>query len=171
MKSTKNVKRHFAMSLIDGRTIILTREILTNPDYRVISESLAKELDSGNKDWRKVAFELRQRDSMNLEELVKRAEQEKVKNMRKSPVTRENVEQFETKLTEEEIGEVFDGNGVPEEKVGEEKQKSEESDEKKKTSGKKSSKNKATEKQKSEEADEGQGEPDGDPAGAESLDI
>lgn len=109
MKNTSNVKRYYAMSLIDGRVVIATRELLTNPDYRVVSEQLARDVESGKRDWKKVAFELRQRDNMNQSELVRRAEQEKVKNVNPSPVTRENVEQFETKISEEEIGEIYDG--------------------------------------------------------------
>ena len=66
-------------------------------------------------DWKQIAFQLRQRDSMNPQELMKRAEQEKVKNLRPSIVTRENVEQFETKISEQEVGEVFDGKAPGEE--------------------------------------------------------
>ena len=109
MKNRRNVKRYYAMSIVDGRTAIATRELLTNPDYRIVSEEIANKVERKLIDWRKVAFELRQRDSMNPAELIKRAEQEKVKNLRVSPVTRENVEQFETQIGEDEIGEVFDG--------------------------------------------------------------
>ena len=109
MKTTKNVKRYYAMNLYDGRIAIATRELLTNPDYRMVSERIAREVESGKLDFKEVAFQLRQKDSMNPSELLKRAEQEKVKNLRPSVVTRENVEQFETKLSEQEIGEVFDG--------------------------------------------------------------
>lgn len=115
MKNTENVKRYYAMSLIDGRILLVTRELLTNPDYRVVTEQLAQEVESGARNWRQVAIELRRRDSMKPDELVKRAEQEKVKNMRRSVVTRENVEQFETKISEDELGEVFGGEGAPEE--------------------------------------------------------
>ena len=109
MKNRRNVKRYYAMSIVDGRTAIATRELLTNPDYRIVSEEIANKVERKLIDWRKVAFELRQRDSMNPAELIKRAEQEKVKNLRISPVNRENVEQFETQMNEDEIGEVFDG--------------------------------------------------------------
>ena len=109
MKTTKNVTRYYAMNLYDGRIAIVTRELLTNPDYRVVSERIAQEIESGKLDWKDVAFQLRQRDSMNPSELLKRAEQEKVKNLRPSVVTRENVEQFETKISQNEVGEVFDG--------------------------------------------------------------
>ena len=109
MKNRRNVKRYYAMSIVDGRTAIATRELLTNPDYRIVSEEIANKVERKLIDWRKVAFELRQRDSMNPAELIKRAEQEKVKNLRISPVTRENVEQFETQMGEDEIGEVYDG--------------------------------------------------------------
>ena len=112
MKTTKNVTRYYAMNLYDGRIAIVTRELLTNPDYRVVSERIAREIESGKLDWKDVAFQLRQRDSMNPSELLKRAEQEKVKNLRPSVVTRENVEQFETKISQNEVGEVFDGDGV-----------------------------------------------------------
>lgn len=108
MKNRRNVKRYYAMSIVDGRTAIATRELLTNPDYRIVSEEIANKVERKLIDWRKVAFELRQRDSMKPAELIRRAEQEKVKNLRVSPVTRENVEQFETQMTETEIGEVFD---------------------------------------------------------------
>ena len=108
MKNRKNVKRYYAMSIVDGRTAIATRELLTNPDYRIVSEEVARKVERKILDWRKVAFELRQRDSMNSNELIRRAEQEKVKNLRVSPVTRENVEQFETQMSETEVGEVFD---------------------------------------------------------------
>lgn len=108
MKNRKNVKRYYAMSIVDGRTAIATRELLTNPDYRIVSEEVARKVERKILDWRKVAFELRQRDSMNPAELIKRAEQEKVKNLRVSPVTRENVEQFETQISETEVGEVYD---------------------------------------------------------------
>ena len=111
MKTTKNVTRYYAMNLYDGRIAIVTRELLTNPDYRVVSERIAREIESGKLDWKDVAFQLRQRDSMNPSELLKRAEQEKVKNLRPSVVTRENVEQFETKISQNEVGEVFDGDG------------------------------------------------------------
>ena len=109
MKNRRNVKRYYAMSIVDGRTAIATRELLTNPDYRIVSEEIANKVERKLVDWRKIAFELRQRDSMNPAELIKRAEQEKVKNLRISPVNRENVEQFETQMGEDEIGEVFDG--------------------------------------------------------------
>ena len=109
MKTTKNVKRYYAMNLYDGRIAIATRELLTNPDYRIVSERIAREIESGKLDFKQVAFQLRQKDSMNPAELLKRAEQEKVKNLRPSVVTRENVEQFETKLSDQEIGDVFDG--------------------------------------------------------------
>lgn len=120
MKTTKNVTRYYAMNLYDGRIAIVTRELLTNPDYRVVSERIAREIESGKLDWKDVAFQLRQRDSMNPSELLKRAEQEKVKNLRPSVVTRENVEQFETKISQNEVGEVFDGDGgVPADDGGE----------------------------------------------------
>ena len=109
MKTTANVKRYYALNLNDGRIAIATRELLTNPDYRVISERIARQIEAKEVDWKQIAFQLRQRDSMNPQELMKRAEQEKVKNLRPSIVTRENVEQFETKISEQEIGEVFDG--------------------------------------------------------------
>ena len=109
MKTTSNVKRYYVMNLNDGRILLATRELLTNPDYRVVSEALASKIESGVEDWHKIAFELRQRDNLNQGELLKRAEQEKVKNMRQSVITRENVEQFETKLSDEEVGDVFDG--------------------------------------------------------------
>ena len=109
MKNTSNVKRYYVMNLHDGRILLATRELLTNPDYRVISEALARKIESRLIDWRKVAFELRQRDNLDQGELLKRAEQEKVKNVRQSAITRENVEQFETKLSDAEVGEVFDG--------------------------------------------------------------
>ena len=111
MKTTKNVTRYYAMNLYDGRIAIVTRELLSNPDYRVVSERLAREIESGKQDWKDVAFQLRQRDSMNPSKLLKRAEQEKVKNLRPSVVTRENVEQFETKIDKSEVGDVFDGDG------------------------------------------------------------
>ena len=120
MKNRRNVKRYYAMSIVDGRTAIATRELLTNPDYRIVSEEIANKVERKLIDWRKVAFELRQRDSMNPAELIKRAEQEKVKNLRISPVNRENVEQFETQMGEDEIGEVFDGAGDAETAEGEE---------------------------------------------------
>ena len=109
MKNTSIVKRYYAMNLNDGRILLATRELLTNPDYRVISEALARNIERVQTDWRKIAFELRQRDNMSQTELLKRSEQEKVKNVRSSQITRENVEQFETKLSEGEVGEVFDG--------------------------------------------------------------
>ena len=111
MKTTANVKRYYALNLNDGRIAIATRELLTNPDYRVISERIARQIEAKEADWKQIAFQLRQRDSMNPQELMKRAEQEKVKNLRPSIVTRENVEQFETKISEQEVGEVFDGDG------------------------------------------------------------
>ena len=120
MKNRRNVKRYYAMSIVDGRTAIATRELLTNPDYRIVSEEIANKVERKLIDWRKVAFELRQRDSMNPAELIKRAEQEKVKNLRISPVNRENVEQFETQMNEDEIGEVFDGAAEAETAEGEE---------------------------------------------------
>ena len=109
MKTTANVKRYYALNLNDGRIAIATRELLTNPDYRIISERIARQIEAKQVDWKQIAFQLRQRDSMNPQELMKRAEQEKVKNLRPSIVTRENVEQFETKISEQEVGEVFDG--------------------------------------------------------------
>lgn len=109
MKNTANVKRYFAMSLVDGRIVIATRELLTNPDYRIVAESVAREVESGKRNWRELAYELRQRDNLNPAELIKRAEQEKVKNHRPSVVTRENVEQFETNISEDEIGEIYEG--------------------------------------------------------------
>ena len=111
MKTTANVKRYYALNLNDGRIAIATRELLTNPDYRIISERIARQIEAKEVDWKQIAFQLRQRDSMNPQELMKRAEQEKVKNLRPSIVTRENVEQFETKISEQEVGEVFDGDG------------------------------------------------------------
>ena len=111
MKTTANVKRYYALNLNDGRIAIATRELLTNPDYRIISERIARQIEAKEVNWKQIAFQLRQRDSMNPQELMKRAEQEKVKNLRPSIVTRENVEQFETKISEQEVGEVFDGDG------------------------------------------------------------
>ena len=109
MKNTANVKRFYTMNLNDGRIILATREVLTNPDYRIVSKALAVAIEAGLKDWRQVAYALRQRDNLDPTALLKRAEQEKVKNLRPSIVTRENVEQFETKLSEEEVGEVYEG--------------------------------------------------------------
>ena len=109
MKNTAKVKRYYAMSLVDGRIVIATKELLTNPDYRIIGENLAREIESGKKEWKTVAFELRQRDNLNPQALLLRANQEKVKNLRPSPVTRENVEQFETDISEEEVGEIYEG--------------------------------------------------------------
>ena len=148
MKNRRNVKRYYAMSIVDGRTAIATRELLTNPDYRIVSEEIANKVERKIIDWRKVAFELRQRDSMDPAELIKRAEQEKVKNLRISPVTRENVEQFETQMNEDEIGEVFDGAAADAETAaGEEDTPKEKSAGKGKSAGKakSSSKGKAKE--------------------------
>ena len=64
MKNTSIVKRYYAMNLNDGRILLATRELLTNPDYRVISEALARNIERVQTDWRKIAFELRQRDNM-----------------------------------------------------------------------------------------------------------
>ena len=150
MKNRRNVKRYYAMSIVDGRTAIATRELLTNPDYRIVSEEIANKVERKLIDWRKVAFELRQRDSMNPAELIKRAEQEKVKNLRISPVNRENVEQFETQMGEDEIGEVFDGAAEAETAEGEEAPPKEKAAGKGKSAGK--AKNAGKGKDKAKEA-------------------
>lgn len=173
MKTTSNVKRYYVMNLNDGRILLATRELLTNPDYRVVSEALARKIESRVEDWRKIAFELRQRDNLNQGELVKRAEQEKVKNMRQSVITRENVEQFETKLSDEEVGEVFDGGASeqPPADDGDDPPAPAGGGEKKsgKKSGKKQSKPAKEEQPPAD--DGGEDEPDNAEAPAEDLDI
>lgn len=162
MKTTSNVKRYYVMNLNDGRILLATRELLTNPDYRVVSEALARKIESRVEDWHKIAFELRQRDNLNQGELLKRAEQEKVKNMRQSEITRENVEQFETKLSDEEVGEEFDGGASeqpPADDGGSDKK-----------SGKKSGK-KQSKPAKEEQPPADDGEPDNAEDPAEDLDI
>lgn len=113
MKNTTNVKRFYAMSLVDGRIVFATRELLTNSDYRIVSKDVAVRVESKAIDWRDVAFALRQQDNLDQNELLKRAEQAKVQNLRRSVVTRENVEQFETRLSDADVGKVFDGDGLP----------------------------------------------------------
>lgn len=161
MRNTSNIKRYYVMNLHDGRILLATRELLTNPDYRVISEALARKIESRLIDWRKSAFELRQRDNLDQGELMKRAEQEKVKNVRQSAITRENVEQFETKLSEAEVGEVFDGGASVPAGGGEKKSG--------KKSGKKQSKPAKEEQPLAD--DGGEDEPDNAEAPAEDLDI
>ena len=174
MKTTSNGKLYYVMNLNDGRILLATRELLTNPDYRVVSEALARKIESGVEDWHKIAFELRQRDNLNQGELLKRAEQEKVKNMRQSVITRENVEQFETKLSDEEVGEVFDGGASEHPSAddgGEDEPAPAGGGEKKsgKKSGKKQSK---PAKEEHPPADDGgEDKPDNAEAHAEDLDI
>ena len=171
MKNRRNVKRYYAMSIVDGRTAIATRELLTNPDYRIVSEEIANKVERKLIDWRKVAFELRQRDSMNPAELIKRAEQEKVKNLRISPVTRENVEQFETQMNEDEIGEVFDGAADAEPAEGEEASPKEKAAGKGKSAGKAKNAGKGKAKEASAPAPAEAETAEGEEAPPEDLDI
>lgn len=172
MKTTSNVKRYYVMNLNDGRILLATRELLTNPDYRVVSEALARKIESRVEDWHKIAFELRQRDNLNQGELLKRAEQEKVKNMRQSEITRENVEQFETKLSDEEVGEEFDGGASeqPPADGGASEQPSADGGGSDKKSGKKSGK-KQSKPAKEEQPPADDGEPENAEDPAEDLDI
>lgn len=112
------VERYYTMNLLDGRIIVATRETLTNPDYRMISDRIAKQVESGERDWRQLALKIRQSEAMKQEELMKRAEQEKIKNVHPTRLTRDNVQQFESILEPEEIGEVFDDDGDKVEKPG-----------------------------------------------------
>ena len=171
MKNRRNVKRYYAMSIVDGRTAIATRELLTNPDYRIVSEEIANKVERKLIDWRKVAFELRQRDSMNPAELIKRAEQEKVKNLRISPVNRENVEQFETQMGEDEIGEVFDGAGDAETAEGEEAPPKEKAAGKGKSAGKAKNAGKGKAKEASAPPPAEAETAEGEEAPPEDLDI
>ena len=171
MKNRRNVKRYYAMSIVDGRTAIATRELLTNPDYRIVSEEIANKVERKLIDWRKVAFELRQRDSMNPAELIKRAEQEKVKNLRISPVNRENVEQFETQMGENEIGEVFDGAAEAETAEGEEAPPKEKAAGKGKSAGKAKNAGKGKAKEASAPPPAEAETAEGEEAPPEDLDI
>ena len=170
MKTTSNVKRYYVMNLNDGRILLATRELLTNPDYRVVSEALASKIESGVEDWHKIAFELRQRDNLNQGELLKRAEQEKVKNMRQSVITRENVEQFETKLSDEEVGDVFDGGASEQSSADDGGDAPAPAGGGEKKSGKKSGK-KQSKPSKEEQPQADDGEPDNAEDPAEDLDI
>ena len=171
MKNRRNVKRYYAMSIVDGRTAIATRELLTNPDYRIVSEEIANKVERKLVDWRKIAFELRQRDSMNPAELIKRAEQEKVKNLRISPVNRENVEQFETQMGEDEIGEVFDGAADAETAEDEEAPPKEKAAGKGKSAGKAKNAGKGKAKEASAPAPGDAETAEGEEAPPEDLDI
>jgi hypothetical protein len=173
MRNTSNVKRYYVMNLHDGRILLATRELLTNPDYRVISEALARKIESRLIDWRKSAFELRQRDNLDQGELMKRAEQEKVKNVRQSAITRENVEQFETKLSEAEVGEVFDGGASEQPPADDGGDAPAPAGGGEKKSGKKSGKkqSKPTKEEQPPADDGGEDEPDNAEAPAEDLDI
>ena len=173
MKTTSNVKRYYVMNLNDGRILLATRELLTNPDYRVVSEALARKIESRVEDWHKIAFELRQRDNLNQGELLKRAEQEKVKNMRQSVITRENVEQFETKLSDEEVGEVFDGGASEQPPADDGGDALAPAGGGEKKSGKKSGKkqSKPAKEEQPPADDDGEDEPDNAEAPAEDLDI
>ena len=173
MKTTSNVKRYYVMNLNDGRILLATRDLLTNPDYRVVSEALARKIESRVEDWRKIAFELRQRDNLNQGELLKRAEQEKVKNMRQSVITRENVEQFETKLSDEEVGEVFDGGASEQPPADDGGDAPAPAGGGEKKSGKKSGKkqSKPAKEEQPPADDGGEDEPDNAEAPAEDLDI
>ena len=171
MKNRRNVKRYYAMSIVDGRTAIATRELLTNPDYRIVSEEIANKVERKLIDWRKVAFELRQRDRMNPAELIKRAEQEKVKNLRISPVNRENVEQFETQMGEDEIGEVFDGAAEAETAEGEEAPPKEKAAGKGKSAGKAKNAGKGKAKEASAPPPAEAETAEGEEAPPEDLDI